>query len=137
MSQAHPNQHQRTATPNLGRIRNRLGILSEDLRKVRPQRFVEVTGLGSAEIARRLEKARPQVYREEISVDKNLMKRIVELVMATDLVFDLFKQSIAETRKWMMVPNTITFGDSPFEVCMRGDGKILIDWLRVRSGNKD
>ena len=35
-----------------------------------------------------------------------------------------------------MAPNAMLFGDTPFEVCMRGEGEKLIEWLNQRLGRK-
>jgi hypothetical protein len=116
----------------LGAIKNHLGILSDDGKKLRPQNLIRATGLGAAELSKYVQKQRPQLYREEIPLSDALRKRIIQLVMATDIVFELLNKNLDETKSWMMVPNTVTFGDSPFEVCMRGDGETLIGWLRDR-----
>ena len=117
----------------LGAFKNSLGILSDDGRRIRPRRLMEVTGLGAVEITHFVNKSRPQIYRDEILVSPELLKRFRALVMVTDIVFALLNQDINETRKWMMIPNTVVFGDSPFEVCMRGDAEPLIEWLRTRA----
>ena len=44
--------------------------------------------------------------------------------------------NIEETVKWIMAPNTIFLGDSPFEVVLRGDGREMIDWLASRTGSR-
>ncbi len=119
---------------DLGAIRNALGILSEDRKKVRPKVFSSVTRLGPTETANRLHVSRPSAYKEEVTVSKKLMEHIVQLVMATDLAFELLNESHEETMKWLMSPNSILSGDLPFVVCMRGDGQALIDWLNVRLG---
>jgi hypothetical protein len=118
----------------LGALKNYFGILSDDGRRLRPQNFMNATGLGAAELAKFVQKSRPQLYREEIPLSEKLRKRIVQLVMATDIVFELLDRNLEETKKWMMVPNTVVFGDSPFEVCMRGEGETLIEWLKERGG---
>jgi len=94
---------------------------------------MEVTGLGAVEITHFVNKSRPQIYRDEILGSPELLRRFRALVMVTDIVFALLNQDINETRKWMMIPNTVVFGDSPFEVCMRGDAEPLIEWLRTRA----
>ncbi len=119
---------------DIGAIRNALGILSDDRKKIRPAALQSVTHMGPSETAKMIGKSRQAVYQEEIVVSKKLMGSIVQLVMATDLAFELLQESREETMKWLMSPNSILSGDIPFVVCMRGDGQVLIDWLNSRLG---
>jgi hypothetical protein len=119
---------------DLGAIRNALEILSEDRKRIRPKVLSSVTHLGPTEIASQLKVSRPSVYKDEIIVSKKLMDHIVQVVMATDLAYELLQESKEETMKWLMSPNSILSGDIPFVVCMRGDGHTVIDWLNARLG---
>jgi len=119
---------------DLGAIRNALGILSDDRKKVRPAALRSVTHMGPTEVAAKLGVSRPSVYKEEITVSKKLMAHITHLVIATDLAFELLGENREETMKWLMSPNSILSGDLPFVVCMRGDGQVVIDWLNSRLG---
>jgi hypothetical protein len=135
MSQINPHSRQNIKMAHdLGAIRNALNILSDDRKRVRPEAFRTATSLGPTETAKQLSVSRPSAYKEEITVSKKLMDHIVQLVMATDLAFELLHENRAETQKWLMSPNSILSGDSPFVVCMRGDGQVVIDWLNSRLG---
>lgn len=118
----------------LGALRNALGILSDDRTKVKPQRLRDITHLNSTATAKALQVSRPQAYQKEIKVNPKLMRNIILLVHASDLVYELLGDSVDETAKWVMAPNSMLKGDSPFEVCMRGEGPSLIDWLNTRLG---
>lgn len=118
----------------LGALRNALGILSDDRSKVKPQRLKDVTHLNSSATAKALQVSRPQMYQKEIKLNPKLMKNIILLVHASDLVYELIGESVEETAKWVMAPNSMLKGDSPFEVCIRGDGQLVIDWLNARLG---
>lgn len=119
---------------DLGSMRNALGILSEDKKKLRPSRLLSITGLGRAELSRVTKKARPLLYEKELplKLTSDFTKTIYSLVVATDLAFELFGENEGDTKNWLMAPNTLLFGDSPFIVCMRGEGNKLIEWLNQR-----
>lgn len=120
----------------LGTIKNSLGILSEDKSKFKPEKFALVTGLGKSELEKITGISRPQFYKKEIFLKpgSKILKRIVSVVIAADLAFELFGENKEETSSWLMAPNAILFGDTPFEVCMRGEGEKLIEWLNQRLG---
>jgi len=119
--------------PDLGALKNSLHFLSDDGRKLRPRALMEATGLGAAQLAARLGGQRTHMYREEIPLPTTkLRKCIIDLVLVTDLAFELFQGDVNETRRWMMLPNTILFGKSPFEACFSGQGDGLIQWLNTR-----
>jgi uncharacterized protein (DUF2384 family) len=120
----------------LGTIKNSLGILSEDGSKFKPDKFASLTGLGKTELEKITGISRPQFYKKEILIkpSSKILKRIVSVVIAADLAFELFGEDKKETSSWLMAPNAMLFGDSPFEVCMRGEGEKLIQWLNQRLG---
>jgi len=93
-----------------------------------------VTGLGRAELARATKKSRPMLYERELplKLSSAFSKAIYSLVVATDLAFELFGENEEDTKSWLMAPNSLLFGDSPFMVCLRGEGDKLIDWLNQR-----
>ena len=125
-------------SPDLGALRNALGILTPDLRKFRPKRLMAITGLGQTELSKVTGKARPLLYEKELplKISSTFAKAIFSLVIVTDLAFELFGADESETKKWLMSPNTLLFGDSPFLVCMRGEGHELMNWLNTRLGRK-
>lgn len=119
---------------DLGSTKNVLGILSNDRMKLRPNRLLSVTGLGRSELSKVTIKARPLLYEKELplKLSSAFTRAIYSLVIATDLAFDLFEENEEDTKSWLMAPNTLLFGDSPFIVCMRGEGDKLIAWLNQR-----
>lgn len=135
MPQAHATQNAHRLRPqDLGSMRNALGILSDDRKKLRPDRLLFITGLGRAELSRVTQKARPLLYEKELplKLSSTFTKAIYSLVIATDLAFELFGENEEDTKSWLMAPNTLLFGDSPFMVCIRGEGDKLIEWLNQR-----
>jgi hypothetical protein len=123
---------------DLGSMRNALGILSPDLRRFRPKRLMAITGLGQTELSKVTGKARPLLYEKELplKISSTFAKAIFSLVIVTDLAFELFGADENETKKWLMSPNTLLFGDSPFFVCLRGESTELMNWLNTRLGRK-
>jgi len=121
---------------DIGTMRNHLHLLSNDLRHLRLQAFQTVTGFSPSEMARTLEVHRPRVYREEILLEKTLKKRIIMLVWATDLAYELLGKDSQKATLWLMAPNGVFGGDSPFEVILRGEGNHVVDFLLERSGLK-
>ena len=134
MPQASAVSPQRLRPQDLGSMRNALGILSEDRKKLRPERLLSVTGLGRAELARVTKKARPMLYERELplKLSSAFTKSIYSLVAATDLAYELFQENEEDTKSWLMAPNSLLFGDTPFMVCLRGEGDKLIEWLNQR-----
>jgi len=121
---------------DIGTMGNHLHLLSNDRRHLRIQAFRTVTGFSPSEMARTLEVHRPRVYREELLLEKTLKKRIVMLVWATDLAYDLLGKDSQKATLWLMAPNAAFGADSPFEVILRGDGNHVVDFLLERSGLK-
>lgn len=119
---------------DLGAFKNSLGILSPDFTRINPKALFAVTGLNPSQLEKVTGIARPQFYKKHVQLkpSSKLLKNIISLVIATDVAFELFNHSAKETEVWLMAPNTILFGDSPFEVCMRGEGDKLIEWLNKR-----
>jgi hypothetical protein len=122
-----------TKARDLGSMRNSLRFLSDDGSRLRPKAFMDATGLGAAQLATSLGRQRTHMYREEIPLPTTKLKKcIIDLVIATDLAFELFQCNMDETCRWMMLPNTMLFGKSPFEACFGGHGDSLIEWLNTK-----
>lgn len=119
-----------------GEIHNSLGFLTEDHKGLLPQTFMKTTNLNSTEAAKELDVPRPSVYKKIIPLKRSskLRDRVLSVVSATDIAYELFNKNHEETAKWLMTPNILLFGKSPFEICMRGDGQRLIEWLLDRAG---
>lgn len=123
---------------DFGSIRNSLGILTDDKKGINPQNFLKITGLGPSVLSNRIKISRPQLYKKTIplKLSDKFIKRVVDIVLVTDLAYELFNSNYEETTLWLMSPNSLLFGDSPFEVCMRGDGEPLKKWLLERLGKQ-
>ncbi len=128
---------QQLTARDLGALQNALGILArEDRSKFHPQAFASATGLSPSKVSRTLRVPRPNLYRVVIPIPKHFVDTMLQLVIATDLAFVLMAKDVEETKRWLMTPNTILLGVSPFEAIMRGDGPAIIKWLTERSGHQ-
>ncbi len=125
-----PNEH-------LGEIKNHLGILIAGYNHFSPRLLLEACP-NVTDLAEMLGIQRTQLYTDRISLKKGtkLRKRIIQLVIATDLAYHLLGQSKEKTLHWLATPNLIFFGDTPLEVIMRDEGEIIISWLMEREGLK-
>lgn len=121
---------------DMGAPENRLKMLSPDLQYLVPKRFFEYSPLNKTDIAKQAGINRKTLYSDKVKLStlKKLKKGIMQVVIGTDLAIELFSDNTEEAVNWFQTPNTLLFGESPFEVCIRGEGKILINWLMGRLG---
>ena len=122
-----------------GGILNSLGILTEDRMGFYPDAFFKYSPYNRTVLAKEAKVSRTNLYKEtvKLSTIKQLKKGILQVVMGTDLAIELFKDNTEEAIKWFNAPNTMLSGESPFEVCIRGDGHGLLNWLKGRLGYSD
>ena len=115
---------------------NRLKMLSPDLQYLVPKRFFEYSPLNKTDIAKQAGINRKTLYSDQVKLStlKKIKTGIMQVVIGTDLTMELFGDNIEGAVNWFQTPNTLLFGESPFEVCIRGEGKILINWLMSRLG---
>lgn len=123
----------------LGQIHNYLGILdtSHDPRHFSSESLTRICS-NKTDLASLLGVQRTQLYQKILPLKKGtrLRSRIIHLVMATDLVYELMGNDKDKTIKWLTTPNTFLFGDSPLEVIMRDEGNAIISWLQEMLGRK-
>ena len=60
-----------------------------------------------------------------------------QLIEAINLTLELFKDDTIAGVKWFQSPNDYLFGATPFEVCLRGDGEGLLNFLKAKLGYPD
>jgi uncharacterized protein (DUF2384 family) len=74
--------------------------------------------------------SRPKLYQDEALItDKEIRDRLIPLVIISDLAFDLFEGNEAKTIHWVMTPNHLFFGHSPFEMALAGKARSVEDTL--------
>lgn len=131
--------HKNITKNQLGQIHNYLGILdtSHDPRHFSSQSLMRICS-NKTDLASLLGVQRTQLYQKTLPLKKGtkLRSRIIHLVMATDLIYELMGNNQDKTIKWLTTPNTYLFGDSPLEVIMRDEGHVIISWLLELLGRK-
>lgn len=126
-----------SAAHDYGEIKNTFNILNGSMDKLRPPKLKEFVGdsFTTAELAKKVRRTRAAMYKEETHLPKDFIEQyLVPIVIASDLAVDLFQGDLEEARRWVLTPNSYFFGKSPFNVCLLGDGKFIIDFLVERLG---
>lgn len=127
------------ANLGMGKVQNNLGWLTTrgGQQGFNPARFIHQTGLKPATVGAAVGQSRTAMYKDFIPLKPThaLRKKIIDLVIAADIAYLLFDRDEKETAQWVVSPNMLLFGETPFEICMRGDGKALIQWLLDRAGH--
>jgi len=122
----------------IGQIRNSFHFLAEDYHHIRPKSFdAFFSPLSFSKLAKVLKIPRTSLYSEKYGVSEDFLKKfIIPFVMASDLAADIF-QDKEKAKSWMLSPNEYFSGDAPYEVCLGGDGKIVIDLLMRHLGKQE
>ena len=74
------------------------------------------------------------VQNGKFKLDDFIEKHLIPIVWAADIAYELFEGDKEKARTWMLTPNSYFFGKSPFNVCLVGEGKAVIELLLERSG---
>jgi hypothetical protein len=94
----------------------------------------QLTNIPLTELAEFLQVSRPKLYQPSATIDKKIRERLIELVMISDLAFQLHKADKSKTIIWIMSPNHLFFGRSPFEKALAGEAKSVIHKLQDMIG---
>ncbi len=115
---------------------NRLGIISPDRKCLIPDKFFEHSPFLSPKAAEKAGVGAKALRADKVELDSldDLREGIEQVVIATDLAVEVFAGDIDKAVGWFITPNDFTAGDSPFDVCLRGGGEFLINWLGGRLG---
>lgn len=123
-----------------GALENHFGLLTSDKQSIDTEEFrgfIEPTGMSIGELSKSMGLSRTSLYSKKLKLSKkDISSRIIPFVIAADLAFELFNDE-AKAKAWLLTPNTIFFGKSPFQVSLLGDGKAVIDQLLTWLGKKD
>ena len=123
-----------------GSLKNSFGILTKDRHSISAKNFlsfIDLSGFTRSEIASKLGVNRTSLYQEKMRLSREeIEKKIIPLVVAADAAFSFFKNK-EKARSWIMSPNTHFFACSPFQICLQGEGKIVIELLLEWMGKKD
>lgn len=121
---------------DLGSIKDYFGLLSKDKRHINPIQFRDFMGpyTTMTDVARTLKVQRTALYKEEARVSEEFVKnKLVFIALSADLAKELLGNR-EKAREWVLTPNSFFFGMSPFEVCLEGSGKTVVEFLLERSG---
>ena len=121
---------------NIREVENKLGILSPDRKCLIPDKFFEHSPFPNQKAAEKAGVGAKALRADKVELDSldDLREGIEQVVIATDLAIEVFAGDIDKAVGWFITPNDFTAGDSPFDVCLRGDGEFLINWLGGRLG---
>jgi hypothetical protein len=123
-----------------GSVKDSFGLLSKDRHSVSTKNFlsfIDLSGLTRSEIAKELRVNRTSLYQKEMRLSREeIEKKVIPLVIAADFAFAFFKNK-QKARSWIMSPNTYFFGKSPFQICLQGDGRVVVELLSEWMGEKD
>ena len=116
-----------------GSIRNSFNLLTDDHKSIRTDALQEFLGkdIPKTEMSKLLGIPRASTYQSSIKLSAGTLKSMVAIAMAADLAVDLLN-STDEARRWMLAPNSYYFGQSPFDVCLLGNGKAVIEFLKQK-----
>jgi len=116
-------------------LRNDFGILTPDLQAIESQGLKKFLGKGRfkpSELSKSFNIGRTTFYESRIKVSHEFIKeKLIPIALAAEIAADLFKD-MEKGRLWMLTPNSYFFGKSPFEVCLLGDGRAVLELLESR-----
>ncbi len=107
------------------------------LSKINTQAFkraAELTNLPLTALAESLHISRPKLYQPSATIDKKIRERLIGLVMISDLAFQLYEGDKLKTTSWVMSPNHLFFGRSPFEKALAGEAQSVVEKLEKMIG---
>ena len=112
-------------------LENKLNILTADLQSLNLKKFFEYSPFQKEDLSRIPALRESNKYGQSVELKelKSLRKGIMQVVAGMDLAIELHQNNVEEAVHWFQEPNSFLFGDSPFEVCIRGDGEEFIEWL--------
>ncbi len=94
-----------------------------------------LTNQSLSDLSNSLHISRPKLYQPSATVDRKIRERLISLVMISDLAFQLFQGDKEKTITWVMSPNHLFFGRSPFEKALAGEAESIVAKLNEWLGN--
>ena len=120
-----------------GKIENKFGLLTKDFRRLETSKFLAfLEGEKVNTIAKEVGIPRTSLYQKNFILKDEVHGRLIALVIAADLAFDLFGD-FEKARMWIMTPNEYFLGKSPFQVVMRKQSGSVINLLNKWLGRVD
>lgn len=120
-----------------GEIGNKFGLLTKDFRRLETHKFLEfLEGEKINTIAKEVGVPRTNLYQKNFILKDKVQERLIALVIASDLSFELFAD-YEKARLWIMTPNEYFFGKTPFQAIMRNQSESVINLLKKWLGKTD
>ena len=116
-------------------LKNSFGILTPDLQAIESKglkKFLGKDRFKPAELSKSFGIGRTTFYESRIKVSHEFIKdKLIPVALAAEMAAELFKD-MGKGRLWVLTPNSYFFGKSPFEVCLLGDGRAVLELLNSR-----
>ncbi len=95
------------------------------------KKYTKITNRSVSSLAQDIKVSRPKLYQHEALIsDKEIRDRLIPLVIISDLAFEAFENDETKTVDWIMSPNHLFFGRSPYEMALAGKAESVIQTLR-------
>jgi len=95
------------------------------------KKYGKLANKSISDLAEGIRVSRPKLYQQEALItDKEIRERLIPLVIISDLAFEAFDKNEEKTIEWVMTPNHLYFGRSPFEMALGGKAESVIQTLR-------
>ena len=125
-----------------GQIPDKLGWFASNsnLTKLNTENIREFAASGQIsikELAKELGLSRPKLYQPIALVDRKIRSRLVHVAMISDLAFELYKGDKKKTIEWVMHPNQLFFGHSPFEMAIADKASSVLTKLNEWLGKEE
>lgn len=118
-------------------LKNSFGILTPDFQAIEAKglkKFLGEDRFKPADLSKSLGVARTTLYEKRIKVSHEFIKdKLIPIALSAELAAELL-EDMEKGRLWVLTPNSYFFGKSPFEMCLLGDGKAVLELLQARLG---
>ncbi len=95
------------------------------------KKYGKIANKSISNLAEEIRVSRPKLYQHEALItDKEVRERLIPLVIISDLAFEAFQGDVPKTVEWVMAPNPLFFGRSPFEMALGGKADSVVSTLR-------
>jgi hypothetical protein len=95
------------------------------------KKYGKIANKSISSLAEDIRVSRPKLYQQEALItDKEVRERLIPLVIISDLAFEAFNKDEQKTVEWVMTPNHLFFGRSPYEMALGGKAESVIQTLR-------
>ncbi len=101
------------------------------------KKISEISGLTITELSRDLKFSRTNFYNSKINVDPKIRTRLLDIALISNEVLYLYAGDKDKAFKWILSPNDLFFGSSPYHMALKGKGRSVLEKLYEMSGNRN